>query len=267
VKKFILLWLLLFSTTAYGSPIIWLKMDGNANDSSGNNLHGTVNGATLATDRFGNPNSAYSFDGVDDYIDMPKQSPAHFTISEWIKPNVSDHTAAVLLYSYSGSGIELHLSNDSQSFLFTLDRGAEDSQLRAYTPIQYNTWTHIAASYDGTWMRIYLNGNLIGSLEETRGYTDSSISTMRIGTRSDQGPHVSGHYLDGVIDDFMFFNYALSIEEIRAYADSQIPFEENSPILFEENFEAYANGSTLSGQGGWISDSDTIIGDGLVVSI
>jgi hypothetical protein len=43
---------------------------GNANDASGNGNNGTVNGATLTTDRFGNTNSAYSFDGVNDFIEM-----------------------------------------------------------------------------------------------------------------------------------------------------------------------------------------------------
>ena len=42
--------------------------NGNANDASTNSNDGTVNGATLTTDRFGNANSAYSFDGVDDDI-------------------------------------------------------------------------------------------------------------------------------------------------------------------------------------------------------
>ncbi|MEY4127623.1 MAG: hypothetical protein RL737_1812, partial [Bacteroidota bacterium] len=41
---------------------------GNANDASGNGNNGTVNGATLTTDRFGAANNAYSFDGVDDFI-------------------------------------------------------------------------------------------------------------------------------------------------------------------------------------------------------
>ena len=41
---------------------------GNANDSSGNNLNGTVNGAVLTEDRFGNSSSAFNFDGIDDYI-------------------------------------------------------------------------------------------------------------------------------------------------------------------------------------------------------
>ncbi len=42
--------------------------NGNANDESGNGNHGTVNGATLSSDRNGVANSAYNFDGVDDYI-------------------------------------------------------------------------------------------------------------------------------------------------------------------------------------------------------
>jgi hypothetical protein len=44
--------------------------NGNANDVSPNLSHGTVYGATLTTDRFGNPNSAYSFNGISDYIDI-----------------------------------------------------------------------------------------------------------------------------------------------------------------------------------------------------
>ena len=46
---------------------------GNADDKSGNNLHGVVNGASLVKDRFGIPNSAYYFDGVDDNIVVQRQ--------------------------------------------------------------------------------------------------------------------------------------------------------------------------------------------------
>jgi len=45
--------------------------DGNAMDASGNGNDGTVNGATLTEDRLGNADSAYNFDGVDDYIEIP----------------------------------------------------------------------------------------------------------------------------------------------------------------------------------------------------
>jgi hypothetical protein len=48
--------------------VAYYPFNGNANDASGNGHHGTVHGATLTEDRLRNQNSAYNFDGVDDYI-------------------------------------------------------------------------------------------------------------------------------------------------------------------------------------------------------
>ena len=64
------------------------EFNGNANDVSGNGNDGVVHGATLTTDRFGNANSAYSFNGVDDYIsaaDSPTLdfSSSYLTVSAW----------------------------------------------------------------------------------------------------------------------------------------------------------------------------------------
>jgi hypothetical protein len=68
----------------------WWGFNGNANDESGNGNNGTVNSATLTTDRFGNANKAYSFDGVNDQINIPSSnSIANFpngqSISFWMK--------------------------------------------------------------------------------------------------------------------------------------------------------------------------------------
>jgi len=67
---------------------------GNANDSSGNNLNGTVNGAVLTEDRFGNPSSAFNFDGIDDYIlvnddDLLSFPNNEFTFSFWVNPTLT----------------------------------------------------------------------------------------------------------------------------------------------------------------------------------
>ena len=50
--------------------IAWYPFNGNAQDESGNGHHGKVNGATLCQDRKGSNDSAYNFDGVNDYIDL-----------------------------------------------------------------------------------------------------------------------------------------------------------------------------------------------------
>ena len=65
----------------------WWPFNGNANDESGNGNNGTVNGATLTSDRFGNANMAYGFDGVDDYFDVGINQMDSFTVSLWIKNN------------------------------------------------------------------------------------------------------------------------------------------------------------------------------------
>lgn len=54
--------------------LLHYDFNGNANDISGNGMHATVNGATLTTDKDGNANSAYSFDGVDDFIELPNDA-------------------------------------------------------------------------------------------------------------------------------------------------------------------------------------------------
>src|SRR6476620_4379772 len=51
--------------------LVHYPFDGNTNDVSGHDYHATPFGATLAPDRDGNPNSAYYFDGFDDYINFP----------------------------------------------------------------------------------------------------------------------------------------------------------------------------------------------------
>ncbi len=57
-----------FANASFASLVAYYPFNGNANDESGNGDNGTVFGATLTTDRFGNTNSAYAFDGTDDFI-------------------------------------------------------------------------------------------------------------------------------------------------------------------------------------------------------
>ena len=80
MKKFTILFLLSVMIGGLSGVFAQINLDsglvahypfnGNANDESGNGNDGTVNGATLTTDRFGNANKAYSFDGVSNSENM-----------------------------------------------------------------------------------------------------------------------------------------------------------------------------------------------------
>jgi len=67
--------------------VAYYPFNGNANDESGNGHHGTVNGATLTSDRDGNENNSYSFDGVDDYIESSIEQSSSYSVSVWVNIN------------------------------------------------------------------------------------------------------------------------------------------------------------------------------------
>jgi hypothetical protein len=101
--------------------------NGNANDESGNGNIGTVNGATLTTDRFGKANSAYSFDGVSSYIQTLILGPTGNTsraFSFWVKTgqlfsNAQNEGQDIICYgtSVSGGVNEISLNHSCEGLL------------------------------------------------------------------------------------------------------------------------------------------------------
>lgn len=82
---------------------------GNANDESGNGNNGTVNGATLTNDRFGNMNAAYSFDGVDDFIQCLQSGPtgvSSITVTFWTK-NIGSGSGHIVSWGNNGNSLNL----------------------------------------------------------------------------------------------------------------------------------------------------------------
>ena len=86
--------------------VAWYPFDGNASDMSGNGNHGTINGATLSVNRFGVENKAYSFDGVDDYINFGNSllptNGDDWTASMWVNNPQANSTHGLLLAQYNG---------------------------------------------------------------------------------------------------------------------------------------------------------------------
>ena len=72
-----------------------------------------------------------------------------------------------------------------------------------------NAWTHLAATYDGTTLRLYVNGIQVGTRASTGSMTTSS-NALRIG-----GNTIWGEYFTGLIDDIRIHNRALTATEIQ----------------------------------------------------
>jgi hypothetical protein len=201
--------------------------NGNANDESGNGNNGTVNGATLTTDRFGMANKAYNFDGVDDYVRVTNNTSftnsSEISISFWI--SVPDYTL-----NSSGSpernpiGMQKTLNSDGLQFE-TADNigtccGAQFSlapvQFESANPIPLNSPVHLVGLYFGSTLNLYQNGVLFGS---STGLFNLNTLTQDLYFGKEGS---LGRNFKGIIDDIGIWNRPLTQCEIQDLYNSQL---------------------------------------------
>jgi glucose/arabinose dehydrogenase/PKD repeat protein len=181
-----------------------------ATDASPAKNNGTVNGATgTASGRFGR---ALSFDGVNDRVDVPDAASldltSGMTLEAWVRPTANSGwrsalikergTTSMVYALYSSSGTNPIVENFTNAV-----NGATGP-----SPLALNTWTHLASTYDGTTMRLFVNGAQVASKAVT-GAMPNTANLLRIG-----GNVVWGDYFSGLIDEVRVYNRALSVLEI-----------------------------------------------------
>ena len=193
---------------------------GNANDESGNGHNGVVNGATLIDDRFGNANSAYSFDGIDDEITITvtdgfdgfDDPETEFTISAWCKP---DPGASGFIYSNTTEDgwhdLRFHGLKPSMGIRDTDWTG---TVLTANETTTENEWHHIVGIFNNPDMTIYVDGQNQGSKAfegEILSHGGWENGGIRIGVYYLLDPW----YFEGGIDDVRIYNRVLNETELQ----------------------------------------------------
>ena len=73
-----------------------------------------------------------------------------------------------------------------------------------------DTWAHVAATYDGATLRLYVDGSLVASVAAT-GAISTSTGALRIG-----GNVLWGEYFQGLIDEVRVYNRALTLSQIQS---------------------------------------------------
>jgi|UPI00047FBC1B hypothetical protein len=186
---------------------------GNANDVSGNGINGTVNGATLTTDRFGNANSAYNFDGVNDNISIANNGNTitNKTFSAWVLLNSLSQSGGglVSILKNSGANFDAIVYNEWNSgWMFGSDDSNRSSTSNfSETNIQ---WVNITCTYSANQYRMYRNGVMIHEslIYNIEPFTNGSFL---FGQRH-FGP--ANAFLNAKIDDVAIYNRTLSAAEI-----------------------------------------------------
>lgn len=217
-------------------PIAYYPFTNNANDLSGNGHHGSINGGvTLTSDRKGNTNSAYLFNGTDGNILINNLNidKCNFTISAWIKPSSfnSFSNSKATHDEYSGIFCKLNSDINNQSGITTSVNG-KIARIQAkltdnnFTDISYknsnvaitNSWQHIVYTIENGFAKIYLDNKLIAS----GGNTNSNVTVLY-----DNQPAYIGKtiwfpskdlltsYFSGAMDEVRIYNRAISSPEVN----------------------------------------------------
>jgi len=134
--------------------VAYYPFTGNANDASGNNNNGTVNGATLTADRNGNANSAYSFNGSDDNITANIIGYNSISVSIWFY-NVNQNKNYPNIFSLNNHSLwceqlgPIYASHGTQGKINCISNvNSTEYSILSITNPDYNKWHHFAFTFD-----------------------------------------------------------------------------------------------------------------------
>jgi hypothetical protein len=230
MKKLTFLTAILLATTTFAQVpnyvptnglVGWWPFNGNANDESGNGNNGTVNGATLTSDRNGIANMAYSFDGVNDKISSINPNLNNvYSISFWYYLNTNDFQYPIgfginnlnTSDAYKGYGIGYSSTappclglNSSKIFVYDAVSTC-NTWLESTSISNIQIWQNIVITKINNLTKIYKNGvfDISSSNLSLQG-----INNLCFGARSDNFA-----FFNGKLDDIGIWNRALTQQEI-----------------------------------------------------
>jgi uncharacterized repeat protein (TIGR02543 family) len=194
---------------AASGPVSWWPGGNNANDIMGTNNGTLVSGATFAAGKVG---TAFSLNGSGAYVSIPHSPSLNFSsaisIEGWINTSAGADRYIITknddsFYLALGGG---YGSLNKLSFFLN---GVSTQWFYGTTDLTDSLWHHVAATYDGASMRLYVDGSLQNSVAAT-GTIQTGTSPVAIGAR----PGVN--YFAGALDEISLYNRALSAAEVQA---------------------------------------------------
>ncbi len=214
------------STVLSDSPVGYWRLDDtsgtSAADSSGNGYNGTfVNSPTKnASGAVVDGDAAVSFNGTSQYAHRAFTSalnPSHFTVEAWVYPTGSGSrrilSAAQQATSTKDIGYTLGQSSAAKFYIGIFDGtnnigvGATDTTVRSR-----NAWYYLVGTYDGTNLRLYVNGALVAT--SSASYAPATSEDTFIGR------DWNTNYWAGTIDEPAIYSTALSASRIAAHYEA-----------------------------------------------
>ena len=201
----------------------WWQLNGNATDTSGQGRNGTIANATATVGQNGASNTAYAFNGTNAFITVPStiaRPTTAMTISAWIRhADVQTSAPQRIVSTTETTGYALSLDDSSclnQLGFTAYIGGGFRSACTSVDPSLNDAWILATGVYDGSSVRIYLNGTLAASTGVSGSFTHSAGTVpFCIGSDAAASACNGGQYFSGSIDDVRAYSRALTPSEIQ----------------------------------------------------
>jgi len=195
------------------NPVSYYKFENNANDEYGRN-NAVANGSGFVAGKNG---QGASFDG-NDYIEVPDSASLDInkqvTLAAWINPSNTSSWRRIVAKSHTSNSIPYTMYglmfDDKNHLRMEIAKGNVQNVVNGNLVIPVNLWTHVAGVYDGSAMKIYVNGVLDNSSSLT-GDIDTNNMPLSIGRSG-----YNRNYFAGIIDEVRVYNISLNDSEIQA---------------------------------------------------
>jgi hypothetical protein len=248
--------------------IAYYPFNGNANDESGNEHHGAVNGATLAPDRFGKSDGAYVFDGVDDYIDLGDwENGGAMSFAFWARWDAFNWYSRIIDLGNGSSSDNIVICNhqDNNNLFFSIFLGSSDTKFSA-SGITLNQWDFYTATVDGSGvMTLYKNGIQIG---QYNGVTPNYMLRTKQYIGKSNFTSNDDEYFEGAIDEITIYDIALAPEEVQeVFEKSQNSIPPVNMEICESETPFIFGGQELSESGTYTEAFQTVHGCDSVVTV
>jgi hypothetical protein len=185
-------------------------------DASGNGNTGTIANATWTT--AGKYGSALVFNGTNARVSISDSASLHLTtgmtLEAWVNPSVITNKWRDVIYKGNDNYFLEASTNTSSRPAAGVKLGATNTLAVGSSALTVNTWTHVAATYDGSTLRLYINGTQAASAVQT-GTILTSTNPLEIG-----GDSILGQYFQGMIDEVRIYNVALTPTQIQTDMNS-----------------------------------------------
>jgi hypothetical protein len=213
-----------------GQLIAYYPFSGNANDSSGNNNNGFAFNVTLVPDRFNNPNSAYSFNGINSYIAVTNNALLNFqnaiTLNFWMKVGLF-YGREQYPISHGNWQNRWKVSITNNRIRWTVKTSAGVKDLDSETLLTLDSLYMVTCLYDGSDYEIYINGQL----DAFTSFSGTVLTSPVNLTMGQDIPGDNNYNFNGVLDDVRLYDFGLPLNTITGLYDIPTSIKDNAPLI------------------------------------